>query len=231
MQHLNALTESDPIGTALLQAASASSSATSPTSDSGATSAGSTTDSGGTGPTPVATPAASLRPGAWGPSVEELSALALAGVVSIGALELEEEYVSVVNRSGADVSLHGWTLRSTRGEQQHLFPADLMLEDGETLVVWSGPRSDGGRDTAGVKHLVWSGRAMWNSEPARPSLGRGLLTLQTSPHTLSSLQRRDCPDGDTASFQIHALTCMVLTWCLCWQPEVMRRCCSIRMAR
>ncbi len=43
-----------------------------------------------------------------------------------------------------------------------------MLEDGETLVVWSGPRSDGGRDTAGVKHLVWSGRAMWNSEPAHP---------------------------------------------------------------
>lgn len=101
------------------------------------------------------------------PSTEELSAMALSSAVSIGAIDLEAEYVAICNNSTTEVSLDGWSLYSARGQQRHLFPSDMLLQCGEKLVVWSGPRSDGGHDAAGVQHLVWSGRNMWNGRSMR----------------------------------------------------------------
>jgi hypothetical protein len=101
------------------------------------------------------------------PSVEELSDMALPGAISIGAMDLEAEYVTICNNSSNEISMDGWSLYSTRGQQRHLFPSDVRLQCGEKLVVWSGPRSDGGHDTAGVQHLVWSGRNMWNGASMR----------------------------------------------------------------
>ena len=119
------------------------------------------------GPSPIHTspsvlPAAALGETSRCPSIENFSAIALPGVVSIGAIDLKAEYVTICNDSSTEVSLDGWSLYSARGKQQHLFPSDILLQSGEKLVVWSGPRSDGGRDVAAVQHLVWSGRNLWN---------------------------------------------------------------------
>lgn len=112
-----------------------------------------------TGVTPIAL---ERGPSAGCLSIEKLSAVALPDAVSIGAMDLEAEYVTICNLSSSEVSLDGWALFSARGQQRHLLPNDVVLKSGEKLVVWSGPRADGGHDTPGVQHLVWSGRNMWN---------------------------------------------------------------------
>ncbi len=160
MQHLQQLTASDRSEAVLPQT---------------------TTSTAGTAATPTAAATAAAAPLLSFPSVEELSAMALPGAISIGAIDLEAEYVTVCNNSGSEVSLHGWSLYSARGQQRHLFPSDVLLQRGEILVVWSGPRSDGGHDTVGVQHLVWSGRNMWNGTSLRGCSEFVLLfLLQTS---------------------------------------------------
>jgi hypothetical protein len=95
---------------------------------------------------------------------------ALPGKVSLGGLDLVDEYVLVVNNSAEEISLDGWKIRSSRGDQSFAFGSGLSLAArGGSIVVLSGPQqvqADAIAETAGkgVQHVAWSGRYLWNNE-------------------------------------------------------------------
>ena len=100
---------------------------------------------------------------------------ALPNQVSIAKLDLVDDYVLVVNSTADAVSLDGWSLESSRGEQLYHFDSTLQLQPfGGCIVVTSGSEDTQTSALAGVRsevgdrvelqHAVWSKRYIWNNQ-------------------------------------------------------------------
>ena len=100
---------------------------------------------------------------------------ALPNQVSIAKLDLVDDYVLVVNSTSDAVSLDGWALESSRGEQLYYFDSALQLQpSGGCIVVTSGSedtqtsalaevRAEIG-DRVQVHHAAWTKRYIWNNQ-------------------------------------------------------------------
>lgn len=74
--------------------------------------------------------------------------------VEIQKLDLLKDYVTIINKSKADVDISGWFLKSLIGSQSFVFPesivtlyrSNIVLETvlvrGSTVTVWSGKEAE-----------------------------------------------------------------------------------------
>ena len=53
----------------------------------------------------------------------------------------DDEFVEILNKSGAPLDMSGWSLRD-RSEERHLFPAGTVLPSGCAIVVFGGVYMD-----------------------------------------------------------------------------------------
>ena len=74
-------------------------------------------------------------------------------------LDVFADRVGIVNDTGADINLEGWSLTS-QGGQHYVFPAGKVLKPGQRLEVWSGPQAKS--EAAGsASNLFWTSRFVW----------------------------------------------------------------------
>ncbi|CAE7826893.1 LMNA, partial [Symbiodinium sp. KB8] len=74
-------------------------------------------------------------------------------------LDVFADRVGIVNDTGADINLEGWSLTS-RGGQHYVFPAGRVLKPGQRLQVWSGPQAKA-EARSSSSNLFWTSRYVW----------------------------------------------------------------------
>lgn len=80
--------------------------------------------------------------------------------VSITAIDLKNEVVTIKNNGLTDVNLSGWKLVSKEGNQRYNFPKGYILKAGAKFNIRSGPKSYEKPPT----DLKWTGSYIWNNE-------------------------------------------------------------------
>lgn len=102
----------------------------------------------------AATPTATLTP----TSTATPAPTAAATGVSITALDLQDEWVTVTNGASAPVDLTGWTISDEGARNTYTFPA-YVLDPGADVTVHSGPGDDTATD------LYWDRETpVWNND-------------------------------------------------------------------
>lgn len=76
--------------------------------------------------------------------------------IQIQALDLEGDYVTLINISNTQQNLAGWTLQSNVGKQRYKFPDGMSLPPGATISVWSGKKNT-------KKNIFWTPQYIWNN--------------------------------------------------------------------
>ena len=97
---------------------------------------------------------------------------ALPNQVSIAKLDLDLDYVLVVNSRTVAVSLDGWAVESNPGGQVYTFGSNSQLQPGGCILLVSGSEETQASAIADVRAAVgdgvlverWTKRYVWNNE-------------------------------------------------------------------
>jgi len=84
--------------------------------------------------------------------------------IEISDIDKGGEVVTIVNHSSEAINMTGWKLVSVKGNQVFEFPAGYLIEEGQTIQVVSGRKTEGNGDTI----LKWTGAYIWNNEDPDP---------------------------------------------------------------
>jgi hypothetical protein len=90
--------------------------------------------------------------------------------VSIQHVDIEEDFVSIINRSSEPQDISGWSLQSKVQNQLFTFPPNTTLLPGMSVIVWSGERNQWRGNPPGS--FFWSqkennhsvNRYIWNNK-------------------------------------------------------------------
>lgn len=77
-------------------------------------------------------------------------------------MDLEDELVTVKNKSNAPIALGTWYISSNIGAQKFTFPKNTNIAAGATIRVYSGPQAATKSSAAGS--LMWTKRNVWNNK-------------------------------------------------------------------
>ncbi|NBI28171.1 hypothetical protein ERL59_04270 [Chengkuizengella sp. YPA3-1-1] len=85
--------------------------------------------------------------------------------VQITEVNLEEEYITIINNDSYDMDMTGWSVLSVEGEQHFNFPDSYTIQAGEAITIWSGDFSRGIKSV----DLYWTEQNIWNNsgDPAQ----------------------------------------------------------------
>jgi len=83
------------------------------------------------------------------------------GTISIEHLDLEGEYVTILNSGHENQNISGWILKSLVGKQSFTFPKDSEIKSGCTVVIWSGKEADHKEHHPISFH--WVNKNIWNN--------------------------------------------------------------------
>ena len=103
----------------------------------------------------------------------------------------QDEFVEIVNNTGADVDLSGWEIQDN-GNPVHVFPAGTVVADQCAIVVFGGGTPTG----------AFGGAVVQTSSSGNLSLSNGGATItlvNTVPATVDSVTYPPPPGGDNQS--------------------------------
>ncbi|NDI37226.1 thermonuclease family protein [Chengkuizengella sediminis] len=85
--------------------------------------------------------------------------------IQITELNLEEEYITIMNNDITDMDMTGWSVLSVQGDQRFDFPDSYTIKAGEAITIWSGDFSRG----IWSVDLYWTEQNIWNNngDPAQ----------------------------------------------------------------
>ena len=75
----------------------------------------------------------------------------------ISNLDIESEIVTIMNETGGDLDISGWSLISKSGNHRYEFPKGSVLEPASSIKVVSGPTASNGND-----QQVWTNSIVWD---------------------------------------------------------------------
>jgi competence protein ComEC len=81
------------------------------------------------------------------------------GNLSITALDLSNELISIKNKGTTNVLMTNWKIVSVNGNQTYVFPTGFILKAGQTVTVTAGPKAIEKQPT----HLLWTKSYIWNN--------------------------------------------------------------------
>ncbi|MFS1511774.1 thermonuclease family protein [Chengkuizengella sp. SCS-71B] len=97
--------------------------------------------------------------------IEKNEAIVEDSPVQITEVNLEEEYITIMNNDSTDMDMTGWSVLSVEGDQRFDFPDSYTIKAGEAITIWSGDFSRG----VWSIDLYWTEQNIWNNngDPAQ----------------------------------------------------------------